>query len=47
MTMLNDRFHEVCGDCGSIVGHGCPTAEHCDCDDDEETNPDEETERSE
>lgn len=30
--VYNGREHEVCGDCGAVVGHGCPTAEHCDCD---------------
>ena len=34
-TMFNGWWHEVCGDCGCVVGHGCPTAEPCDCKEEE------------
>lgn len=34
-TDFNGKPHEVCGNCGSVVGHGCPDSEPCDCDETE------------
>lgn len=28
---VNGQMHDVCEDCGAVVGHGCPDSESCDC----------------
>jgi hypothetical protein len=30
-TEWNGKAHEVCETCGSVVGHGCPDSERCEC----------------
>lgn len=39
VTIFNGRAHEVCGDCGCVVGHGCPASDPCDCEEEEEEVP--------